>query len=154
MKGQSMIRRRGASALLAVLFVLTGCAQTEEPDSSEETPSPAPSPVLTPLSSGEQAEFHGSEDVSGESEVELEVDDYYFGPTVLRGKAGQELTLSLTNEGAELHNLTLQDQSIDTDISAGQSEVKVKVKFPAAGSLTFFCEYHLDTGMRGELTTV
>lgn len=149
-----MIRSK-VLALMALLFLVpAGCAQEEEPEAAEGTPTAEASPSVTPLSNGEEAQFHGEEDVSGEAKAELELDDYYFGPTILRGDPGQELTLTLHNEGAELHNFTLAEQAIDADVSAGQTDVEVKVKFPASGGLVFTCKYHAaDSGMRGELTT-
>ena len=46
---------------------------------------------------GVKANDHGTKTVSKETEVEL--DDYYFEPTVIQGKAGQKVTLELKNEG-------------------------------------------------------
>ena len=40
---------------------------------------------------GLEANDHGVKDVSGESELELELDDDYFEPTVLKGTPGQQL---------------------------------------------------------------
>jgi plastocyanin len=151
-----MIRNGKLLSILAVLaLVFAGCAQAEEePDATEGTPTAEASPAVTPLSNGEEAQFHGEEDVSGKADAELELDDFYFGPTILRGDPRQDLTLTLHNEGAELHNFTLAEQSIDTDVTAGQSNVEVKVKFPDSGGLVFTCKYHAaDSGMRGELTT-
>lgn len=150
-----MTRNGKLPAVLAVLaLLLAGCAQAEEPDATESTPTAEASPALTPLSNGEEAQFHGEEDVAGKADTELELDDFYFGPTVLRGDPGQDLTLTLRNEGAELHNFTLAEQSIDADVNPGQTDVEVKVKFPASGGLVFTCKYHAaDSGMRGELST-
>ena len=41
---------------------------------------------------------HGTKDVRKLSKLELEADDYYFGPTFLRGNPGQKLTLMIENE--------------------------------------------------------
>jgi plastocyanin len=96
------------------------------------------------------ANDHGSEDVSGESQLALELDDFYFEPTVLQGEAGQELSLELENEGDALHNFTIEDQGIDQDVEAGQS-AEVEVTFPDSGFVVFFCEYHRGQGMVGSL---
>jgi hypothetical protein len=45
--------------------------------------------------------------VSGETEVEL--DDYYFEPTVLKAKPGSKITPELKNEGKVEHNFSIDD---------------------------------------------
>ena len=100
--------------------------------------------------SGEKANDHGSQDVSGETEVDLELDNFYFAPTVLTGSAGETLTLHLENEGGAEHNFSLTDQGIDQDVEPGE-KAEVSVTFPDSGTLVFFCEYHQNMGMRGAL---
>jgi len=97
---------------------------------------------------GLEANDHGSKNVSGEAEVEL--DDFYFEPTVLRGKPGSQVTLELKNEGSTEHNLTIDSQSIDQDVEGGE-DAKVTVTFPKSGQLSFYCKYHKDMGMAGAL---
>jgi len=99
---------------------------------------------------GEKANDHGSQDVSGESELDLELDDFYFKPTVINGTAGEKLTLHLENEGSTEHNFSLTDQGIDQDVEAGE-KAEVSVTFPDSGTLVFFCKYHQDMGMRGAI---
>jgi len=55
---------------------------------------------------GQKANDHGSQDVAGESELDLELDDFYFEPIVLIGSAGETLTLDLENEGDTEHNFS------------------------------------------------
>jgi hypothetical protein len=47
---------------------------------------------------GVNANNHGTKTVSTSAEVEL--DDYYFEPTVIQGKPGSSVTLELKNEGS------------------------------------------------------
>jgi len=101
---------------------------------------------------GESANDHGTQDVSEDTELELELDDFYFAPTVLTGTAGQELALELTNEGGEEHNFSLTDQTIDQDVEP-DGTAQVTVTFPESGTLVFFCKYHDGQGMRGALRT-
>ena len=97
---------------------------------------------------GIRANDHGSKNVSGEAEVEL--DDFYFEPTVLRGKPGSQVTLELKNEGSTEHNFTIDSQSIDKDVEAGE-DAKVTVTFPKSGEISFYCKYHKGMGMAGAL---
>lgn len=99
---------------------------------------------------GEQANDHGSRDVSGENELDLELDDFYFEPTVLTGTAGESPTLHPQNEGSTEHNFSVTDQGIDQDVEDG-GNADVTVTIPDSGTLVFFRKYHQDMGMRGAL---
>jgi plastocyanin len=154
-------------SILAVLaFVLGACggddadngAEDVEETSSEaasgtEADDATPTPVVeetTPLTGGDTANFHEEADVTGDDSHELELDDNYFEPTILKGTAGQEITLELFNEGGNIHNFSITEQNISEDLQKGGKK-EVEVKFPAEGALRFFCQYHQELGMRGEL---
>jgi plastocyanin len=119
------------------------------------TPSPQPSEEEssgTLTIDGEQANDHGTKDVSGQTEFSVEMDDeFYFEPTVLKGTAGQKLTIELENHGTLLHNFTLVAQSISKDVQPDQKDT-VTVTFPQSGVLPFFCRFHRGSGMIGELS--
>jgi YVTN family beta-propeller protein len=95
---------------------------------------------------------HGTKDVRKLSKLELEADDYYFGPTFLRGNPGQKLTLMMENEASTLHNVTIPALGIDKDIPP-KGKVRLEVTFPASGALAFFCKFHGPLGMNGQLLT-
>jgi YVTN family beta-propeller protein len=95
---------------------------------------------------------HGTKDVRTLSKVELEADDYYFGPTFLRGNPGQKLTLLMESEASTLHNITIPGLGIDKDIPP-KGRVQLDVTFPASGVLTFYCKFHGPLGMKGMLKT-
>jgi plastocyanin len=97
---------------------------------------------------GVTANNHGTKSVSGEAEVEL--DDDYFNPTVLEGKAGDKVTLELKNEGQVEHNVSIDAQGIDKDLEAGE-DAKVTVTIPQSGAISFYCKYHKSAGMAGAL---
>lgn len=97
---------------------------------------------------GVKANNHGTKTVSKETEVEL--DDYYFEPTVIQGKAGQKVTLELKNEGKIEHNFTLAAQGIDKTLEPGE-DAKVTVTIPASGAVSFYCKFHKSEGMAGAL---
>ena len=100
---------------------------------------------------GQQAESHGTKDVSGETgKVEIELYDNYFEPTVLEGKPGQKVTLELKNEGKAAHTLTIADQMVDKEIQPGD-EGEVDVTFPQSGQVEFVCKFHQSSGMVGAL---
>jgi YVTN family beta-propeller protein len=95
---------------------------------------------------------HGTKDVRKLSKLELEADDYYYGPTFLRGNPGQRLTLMMENEASTLHNITIPALGIDKDIPP-KGKVRLDVTFPASGVLTFSCKFHGPLGMNGMLKT-
>jgi plastocyanin len=100
---------------------------------------------------GVEANDHGEKDVTGETgKVEVELDDEYFEPTVLKGTPGQKVTLELRNEGGEEHNISIADQNVDQDV-APADEAEVEVTFPQSGELSFVCKFHESAGMAGAL---
>ena len=137
--------------LLALSMVAAACSKksaTPTGGSSQSGPS-------TMTIGSDTATNKGTQDLSGKSTFALKLDNdggkFYFEPTVLRGTPGQQVTLTLTNVGATLHNFSLPDQSVDQDVAHGASG-SVQVTFPQSGFLEFFCKYHRSLGMVGELT--
>jgi plastocyanin len=132
---------------LSLLFVAAGCGGSSKSSSSE-----GGSPTSTTIG-GAQVESHGAKDVSSESgKVEVELDDYYFDPTILKGKPGQKVELELKNEGKTTHTFTIAEQSINKEIQPGD-ETEVEVTFPQSGALKFVCTFHQSQGMVGALQT-
>ncbi|MDQ3874594.1 MAG: cupredoxin domain-containing protein [Actinomycetota bacterium] len=99
---------------------------------------------------GVVASDHGAKDVAGQEEVELELDDNYFEPTVLKGSPGERLTITLANEGEAEHNFTIETEKVDIDVEPGE-EKTVSVTFPKSGTIAFYCEYHKSLDMAGGL---
>jgi YVTN family beta-propeller protein len=93
---------------------------------------------------------HGTKDVRGQADVEVEADDYYFSPTFVRGVPGQKLTVEVENESSTLHNFSVPGQAINRDVPP-KGTVKVDVVFPASGVVGFHCKFHSALGMNGEL---
>lgn len=58
----------------------------------------------------------GTQEAQGETKLILGADDYYFTPAVLRGELGQRLRLEVENESGVLHNMSIPEQQIDTNI--------------------------------------
>ena len=100
---------------------------------------------------GQTVNNHGTKTVSGD-EAKMELDDYYFGPTLLRGKPGAKVKLELDNEGSTEHNLTIASQAVDKDVESGE-DASVTVTIPKSGIVAFYCKYHRSMGMAGALTT-
>lgn len=136
--------KRGVIAI-AVVLLAAGCGGYGGSKSKSSSESEGGKTTVA----GVSANNHGTKSVSGEAEVEL--DDYYFEPTVLKGKPGSSVTLELKNEGSVEHNFTIDSQGIDKDLEAGE-DAKVSVSIPKSGVVSFYCKYHKSMGMAGALT--
>jgi plastocyanin len=59
-------------------------------------------------------------------------------------------TLEMVNDGAALHNVTIEGTDFDKDVNAGETETEsVEV---APGEYTMICKYHVSIGMEGTIT--
>jgi plastocyanin len=100
---------------------------------------------------GQAATDHGSMDVTGTEEVDLEMDNFNFEPTVLEGEAGQTLTFELENEGDVTHTFTIDELEVDEEVQPGDKG-EAEVTFPDSGALVFYCRFHQSGGMLGALS--
>ena len=143
--------KRGTVIVAAIgLFLALGAAGCGGGTSSSESTSGAAKGGKAKIA-GQTVNDHGTKTVSGD-ETEMELDDYYFEPTLLRGKPGANVKLELKNEGSAEHNLTIASQGIDKDVEAGE-DATVTVTIPKSGIVAFYCKYHRSMGMAGALTT-
>ena len=99
---------------------------------------------------GVNANDHGTKAVTDKGKTEVELDDYYFKPTVLQGKPGQKVTLELRNEGQVEHTFTIDSQGIDKELQPGDKG-EVTVTIPKSGVVSFYCKFHKSSGMAGAL---
>ena len=132
-----------ACALVLVMLISAGCGGSKKSEAKGE------SEGMKTTIAGLSANDHGAKQVSGETEVEL--DDFYFEPTVLKGKPGAKVTIELKNEGKTEHNFSIDDQMIDQDLESGE-DAKVTVTIPQSGEVSFYCKYHKSQGMAGALS--
>lgn len=136
----------GITAMGAVVFALALGLSACSGDSSSSSAGEGGGTISL---DGKTANDHGTQAVSGD-ETDVEVDDFYFSPTVMTGTAGATVTLKLENESSTLHNFSLTDQNIDMDVPAS-GDITVSVTLPASGTAVFFCKYHQGSGMVGAL---
>jgi plastocyanin len=90
-------------------------------------------------------------DASGQSTFDVSANNFFFNPNQISGTAGQKVTFHITNDGDTTHNFSIDAQSINENIDAGQS-TDVQVTFPSSGTVEFYCSIHKTLGMTGELT--
>ena len=102
------------------------------------------------LIDGVGANFHGVGRVVDGGTIEMEMDENYFGPTILKGPAGATVTIDIENEGVRQHNFSVPSQGIDLNCGV-RAHDEVEIVFPRSGVLAFTCKYGITSGMRGAL---
>jgi plastocyanin len=133
--------------LLLLVPALAACGGGKK---STTSANPSTVPPTSTSSAPTKMNKHGVKDVSGMSSVDVEMDDYYFSPTVIQGKPGQKLTLNFKNEGTVEHNFTITSEGFNKDVEPKET-ASVDVTLPKSGTLVFYCKYHKTLGMAGEL---
>lgn len=142
MRNRTMI----VAALLALGIVATACTTSSSSSGAAASPSSSVSstPSPTPPSPAPPA------NVVGKKTFTIDQEDFFFSPNVLTGSAGQQLTLTIDNQGAATHTFTIASEHIDVTLAPGTQQT-VKVTFPNSGSTEFLCRFHESMGMTGEL---
>ena len=147
------------AAALATALIGAACAQDDPTDEApaaegkhDHAGHPAGGGDETTTIGGLTANDHGTVDVSKLEAFDLELDDSYFGPTVLNGAAGQQLALNLYNEGDLPHTFTIDEGTLDRELQPGDEGVTADVVFPNSGALVFYCRLHREQGMVGALS--
>jgi plastocyanin len=125
--------------LLGVVAILAAGCGSDSSKASSGTPVQLPGNTTN----------KGTKDVSGAS-VDIELDDYYFNPTFLRGGSpGSTITLHLKNESKEPHTFTSSALHADKTLNAGET-ADVQVTLPQSGASEFHCTFHQQSnGMQG-----
>lgn len=134
----------------ALLVVAAGCGSSSSSSSGGTTTEESGGGGGQRAIGGVNANDHGTKAVEDNGKTEVEMDDFYFKPTVLEGKAGQKVTLELKNEGNSEHSFTIDSQNVDQELGPGE-EAEVDVTIPKSGVVSFYCKFHKSSGMAGAL---
>jgi plastocyanin len=129
--------RRLLALTVAGMLVLAACGGDDDSADGDAAPVELPGTVND----------EGTETVSGD-QVDLEADDFSFGPTFLEADGGTTLTVTVENVGDAPHTFTIDDADIDEELDPGAS-AEVEVTVPDSGSLAFYCRLHRGQGMQG-----
>ena len=132
---------------LGVVPLVAGCGSSSSSSSSTESSSSGGGKKTI---AGVQANDHGTKTARSSGKTEVELDDFYFKPTVLQGKPGEQVKVELKNEGKMEHTFTIDSQEIDQDLQPGD-EAEVMVTIPKSGAVSFYCKFHKSSGMAGAL---
>lgn len=108
------------------------------------------------LFSQPQGQGSGTDELTP-AEIKITASDYKFDPPAFTVKAGQQVTVTLVNEGKKAHNIQFdlpdgKTAKITEDVSPGQTGT---VEFTAGGpgTFTFTCpvDMHSALGMKGKM---
>ena len=146
------MRRGVAMATLGMLMlVAAGCGSSYGGSGGKSTTTQASSSGGGQKAiAGVKANDHGTKAAAASGKTEVELDDFYFEPTVLTGKPGQKVTLELKNMGSTEHSFTIDSQNVDKVIAPGE-QAEVVVTIPKSGAVSFYCKFHKSEGMAGAL---
>jgi plastocyanin len=138
------MRQLVAAGTVLVCVAAVGCAKKNDAAPGSSTGPSASAPVAL---SG-TVNDHGSKDISGKGDFELEQDDFYFNPTYIKATGGSTVKVELHNEGSAPHTFTIDALHVDTTLQPGK-DADVMVTIPASGALAFYCKFHKSQGMQG-----
>ena len=137
----------------ATAVVLAACSGSSSPPAAATaggSSSTSSAAAVCPASAG----LTGAVDDRGTaasrgSNIAIAVEDSYFEPTCVTEVSPGTVTLTMKNTGASLHNISVPERGIDTDLPTGQT-VTVHVTVGAT-PLHYFCKYHRTSGMQAAL---
>src|SRR5262249_53363240 len=96
----------------------------------------------------------GTKDISKSksASIDIEADDYYFGPTFVKVQPGEKVRVELENEGNATHTFTSDSLNIDQQVPPGK-KAKFTITVPDGGAFEFHCTFHQSMGMQGAFYT-
>jgi plastocyanin len=151
------VRRMPVRRTLVVIFIVAlvpAACGDDGSDGAKGTTGGSTQPTRTgaPVSLPGKVNDHGNADLSGNgasTQLQMEADDFYFGPTFVRAAPGQRVNVELENEGEANHTFTSPSLGVDQEVKAG-AKAEVEVTLPATGdAVPFFCRFHVGQGMQG-----
>jgi plastocyanin len=141
------MRQLVAAGTALVCFAAVGCAKKSDDAAPGSSTAPSGS-ASAPVALSGTVNDHGSKDISGKDEFELEQDDFYFGPTYIKATGGKAVKVELHNEGSAPHTFTIDALHVDQTLQPGK-DATVMVTIPASGAVAFYCKFHKSQGMQG-----
>src|SRR4051794_36518328 len=111
----------------ALLLLVAGCGTKDKEPGSSGTP---------PVSLSGTVNDHGTKEVENGS-IEVEQDDFYFGPTYLKTSHGATVKVLLKNEGSVPHTFTSDALQVDQTVPADDTAT-VTFTMPASGAVAFW----------------
>src|SRR5688572_29457246 len=136
--------KRALMLLVVIVLVVASCGDDDDETASgsgSASGSASAAEAEAPVELSGTVNIHGETDVSEDGDaaaVEMELDDFYFGPTFVKGTSDQTVMVELQNEGEADHTFTIDSLSIDETLSPGDKK-QVEVTVPGDGELAYYC---------------
>jgi plastocyanin len=140
---------------LTLALLVAGCTDRRPPAQTPTAGGPTIEGTTSPLSPSPTDQFVPTADCEdatvGGANVTVRLEDNVFDPPCLVVLGGQNLRL--VNEGANLHNFSVEETQVDMDVPTGTTQNTEAIgQVVPAGTFTFFCTYHRELGMEGDIT--
>jgi plastocyanin len=91
--------------------------------------------------SGDSEQSEDSGDTGGGTSIELNAQDNSFSPDEISAPAGEEVTVTFTNEGNNPHTFSSEDAGFDSDTVESGDSAEVTFTMPDEET-TFICNVH------------
>lgn len=85
-----------------------------------------------------------------DGKLDVEIDDYYFGPAFIHAPGGTTLRLTIENGGDMAHTFTIDSLKVDEELQSG-AKATVEVAVPDSGAVRYYCRFHEGSGMQGAI---
>ena len=149
-KGEAVLLRLLTILAIALmsLSVLAGCKTTVNQDKKDTKQEEE----KLEDENGDKTEDKQSEEEPRGETVNISIRDFAFDPSEIRAKAGQKVTLRITNNGSLSHNYTITELDEKANVGSGSTE-DLEITFPEPGRYQFLCTLpgHADKGMTGQI---
>lgn len=132
------MRRFIAVAAVGVLgFGLAGCGGDDDSASDGDT---------TTTAGGAESDTDASDGT-----VTVVATNFQFDPAEITAPHGEEVVITLRNEGSVAHTFTSDALGVDEEVAPGDS-AEITVTVPHEGSAEFHCRFHEGSGMVGSIS--
>ncbi|MFL5759202.1 MAG: cupredoxin domain-containing protein, partial [Thermomicrobiales bacterium] len=145
-----MVKRLLSVAILAFVAMMALSACGSEEEAANPTVTRNPNAANVPVAGSPTAP--GAANQTAAKEVTLKMVDIAFDPKNFTIAANTDVVIHLENDGASLHNFSVDSLKISEDVEAGgKKDVTIKT---GPGDLDYYCDVpgHKQAGMEGTIT--
>ena len=114
----------------------------------------SPKPSSAPSSNFQTPGTAATSDTGGKiNEIKVSAKEFAYTPSVITVNKGERVRITLINDGATDHDLSIQGLGVATKIIASGESDSIDFTPAVTGSFTFICTvgFHKDLGLTGTL---
>src|SRR5215208_5891212 len=113
--------RKWLIGVVAVAFVAVACGSDDGDSGSGSGSGSETASNEAPVTLSGKLTNHGTGDAK-DGAIDMEVDDFYFGPTFVKTTGGSKLKVELESEGDATHTFTIDSAGIDVTVKPGEKK--------------------------------